>query len=94
MRDNPKIVNVSCFFLTTERIEQIAVGSKGVISLTRQLNPNKATCSDGISPHMLLLCDESLVLPLKIILSNILSTVIYLETCKRNSHFQKKVTNN
>ena len=54
-------------FLTNERIEQIAIGNKEIISLIRQLNPNKASGSDGISPHMLLLCDESVVLPLKII---------------------------
>ena len=54
-------------FLTNERIEQIAIGNKDIISLIRQLNPNKASGSDGISPHMLHLCDESVVLPLKII---------------------------
>ena len=54
-------------FLTNERIEQIAIGNKDIISLIRQLNSNKASGSDGISPHMLLLCDESVVLPLKII---------------------------
>ena len=54
--------------LTNERKEQIPIESKDVISLIRQLNPNKATGSNGISPHMLLLCDESVVLPLKILL--------------------------
>ena len=53
-----------------------------IISLTRQLNPNKATGSDGTSPHILLLCDESVVLALKIIFSNILSTAIYPDTWK------------
>ena len=52
-----------------------------IISLIRQLNA-KATGSDGISTHMLLLCDESVVLPLKIIFSNILSTAIYPDTWK------------
>ena len=36
--------------LTNERIEQIPIESKAISSLIRQLNPNKATGSDGISP--------------------------------------------
>ena len=34
-----------------------------IISLIRNLNPNKATDSDGISGQMLLVCDNSVVLP-------------------------------
>ena len=42
-----------------------------ILSLIRNLNPNKAT-PDGVSGQMLLLCDNSVVLPLKIIFQNIL----------------------
>ena len=45
-----------------------------MVSLVRHLNPNKASGSDGISAQMLLLCDESIGMPLKIIFENILST--------------------
>ena len=45
--------------------------------LIRNPNPNKATGSDGIPGHMLLLCDESIVLPLQIIFQSILPTSIY-----------------
>ena len=44
--------------------------------------PNKAIGSDGVSGQMLLLCDDSVILPLKIIFSNILSTSIYPDTWK------------
>ena len=40
-----------------------------IISLIRNLNPNKATDSDGISRQMLLLCDNSVVLPLMLLQS-------------------------
>ena len=47
------------------------------MSLIRKINPSKAAGSDGISGQMLLSCDESVTLPLKIIFSNILLTSIY-----------------
>ena len=53
-----------------------------IISLIRKINPNKATGSDGISGQMLLLCDESVILPLQIIFTNILSTSIYPDMWK------------
>ena len=43
---------------------------------------NKASGSDGISGQMLLLCDESVILPLKIIFRNILITSTYPDTWK------------
>ena len=45
------------------------------------MNPNKATGPGGISGQMLLLCDESVILPFQIIFTNILSTSIYPDTC-------------
>ena len=38
------------------------------------LNPNKANGSDGMAGQMLLLCDDSVVLPLRITFGNIIST--------------------
>ena len=53
-----------------------------IIPLISKLNPNKANGSDGISARMLLLCGETVALPLKIIFSNILVTGIYSEIWK------------
>ena len=44
--------------------------------------PNKASGSDGISGQMLLICDETVVLPPKIIFRNILETSIYPDVWK------------
>ena len=44
-------------FLTDKRIDHITITSDEIISLIRNLNPEKATGSDGISGQMLLLCD-------------------------------------
>ena len=54
-------------YLTDNRIDHIAIECDEILSLIRNLNPNKATGSDGISGQMLRLCDNSVVLPLKII---------------------------
>ena len=70
-------------FLTNKRIETIAIQECEIISLIRNLNPNKAMGSDGISAHMLQICDLSIVLPLKLIFQNILESSIYPELWKR-----------
>ena len=40
-------------FLTGNRINHIAIGDGEILSLVRNLNPNKLTGSDGISGQML-----------------------------------------
>ena len=70
------------YFFTEKIIDHITVKNDEIISLIRKINPSKATGSDGISGQMLLLCDDSAILPLKIIFSNILSTSIYPDLWK------------
>ena len=60
-------------FLTNKRIDHVPIENDEIISLVRNINPNMATGSDGISGQMLLLCDESVTLP-QIIFKSILST--------------------
>ena len=67
---------------TEKRLDHITILDSDILPLIRNLNPNKATGSDGISGHMLLLCDESVVLPLKIIFQSILSTSTYPDIWK------------
>ena len=69
-------------FLSDKRIHQINIGNDEIISLIRNINPNKASGSDGISGQMLLLCDDSVILPLRIIFRNILLTSIYPDIWK------------
>ena len=52
--------------LTNKRIDHVTIENDEIISLIGEINPNKATGSDGISGQMLLLCDESVILPLQI----------------------------
>ena len=56
---------------------------------------HKANDSDDISGHMLILCDNSVTLPLRIIFSNILLTAIYPDMWKlaNVTPIYKKVTN-
>ena len=60
--------------LTDKMIDHISIQCDEITSLFRNLNPHKATGSDEISGQMLLSCDNSVVLPLKIIFENILAT--------------------
>ena len=69
-------------FLTTKRIDHIIVQHGEILPLIRNLNPNKAKGSDGISTHMLLLCDDSVLPPLKLIFQNILPTSTYPDMWK------------
>ena len=58
-----------------KRINHIETRNDEIPSLSRKINPNKATGSDGISRKMLLLCDETVILPLQIIFRNIISKI-------------------
>ena len=69
-------------FLTDKRRDHLTIGDNDIAALIRNINPNKATGSDGISGQMLLLCDDSVILPLKIIFRNILLTSIYPDIWK------------
>ena len=68
--------------LTDKNIDHVPIQYDEIISLIRNLNPNKATGSDGISGQMLLLCDNSVVLPLQIIFQNILVSSTYPDMWK------------
>ena len=54
-------------YLTEKRISSIRIEYEEILSLIRNLNPNKAAGPDRISGQMLILCDVSVVKPLKII---------------------------
>ena len=53
-----------------------------MISLVRNLNPNKASGSAGISGQTLILFDEFVGMPLKMIFENILVTSVYPDSWK------------
>ena len=69
-------------FFTNNRIDDVTIVNEEIVSLVRKINPNKATGPDGISGQMLLLCDDSVSIPLQIIYSNILSISIYPDIWK------------
>ena len=68
--------------LTNKKINHVTIGNDNIVSLIRKINPNKSTGSDGISGQMLLLYDESVILPLQITFTNILSTYLYPDMWK------------
>ena len=58
------------------------ISSDEITSLIRSLNKGKACGPDGISAHMLLICGDTVTLPLKIIFEQILSVGIYPDAWK------------
>ena len=69
-------------YLTESRIDNVIISHTDILSIIHSLNPNKAAGSDGISGQMLLLCDKSVVLPLKIIFRNILESSTFPDSWK------------
>ena len=80
--------------LTDRKIDHITIENDEIISLIRNLDPNKATGVDGISGQMLLLCDDSIILPLNIIFKNILLTSTYPDQWKLANVTPIKAINN
>ena len=70
------------YYHTNKRLGTITIQDGEILTLIRSINPNKASGSDGVSGHMLQLCDQSVVLPLKIIFENILNESTYPELWK------------
>ena len=68
--------------LTDKTIDHISMPCDEIISLIVNLNLNMATGSHGVFGQMLLSCDNSVVLPLKIIFQNILVTSTYPDMWK------------
>ena len=63
--------------LTTSKLENIIISSDEIVSLIRNLNKGKANGPDDVSAHMLILCDETIAIPLKLIYEQILATGIF-----------------
>ena len=64
-------------YRTGNRVDTFPISTNDITTIIRKLNPNKATGSDRISAHMLILCGDTAVIPLKILFNNILSTGVY-----------------
>ena len=71
-----------------------------ILSQIRSLNINKSSGPDEISARMLMLCDDNIVVPLKLIFTNILSTGVYPEMGKlanvtpiHNNAYKQLITN-
>ena len=71
------------YFHTDKRLSDIPFTTDDILPLIRNLNKNKSNGPDGISAQMLRICDDSIVLPLKLIFSNVLSTGIFLDIWKQ-----------
>ena len=68
--------------LTESSLGSINIVSEEITSLIRSLKKGKASGPDSISAHMLLICDDTLTLPLKLIFEQILSVGKYPDAWK------------
>ena len=60
--------------LTEDCLSNIRFSSSEILSHLRNIDPNKSNGPDVITGHMIRLCDDALVLPLRLIFTNILRT--------------------
>ena len=83
------------YYHTDTRFDTVTIQNGDILSLIRNINTNKASGSDDISGQMLRICDDTVVLPLKIIFENILKSSIYPDTWKlaNVTPIHKKMTN-
>ena len=71
-------------FFTPDR-KQIGIhliNNDAILQIIRGLNPGKASGPDGISSRMLIISDQSVVLPLKIIFTNAIANGLYPDIWK------------
>ena len=68
--------------LTNSRISSIQIRENDILNLLRNLDKNKASGNDGISSQMLILCDDTIVIPLKIIFDNIINSSVFPDLWK------------
>ena len=82
-------------YLTRNKINSVLINSDDILSLIRNVDPNKSNGPDLITGHMLQLSDKSIVLPLKLIFFNILKTGTYplLWKLANVTPVHKKMTN-
>ena len=64
-------------------LTEFQISEEKILSIIRSLNPNKAHGWDNISVRMIKICDDSLVLPLKLIFENCLRRGVFPEVWKK-----------
>ena len=69
--------------VTATQLREFVISDDKILKIIRNLNPNKAHGWDEISVRMIKLCDESLIIPLRLIFENCLRYGIFPETWKR-----------
>ena len=69
--------------VTASQLREFVISDEKILRIIRNLNSNKAHGWDEISVRMIKICDESLIIPLKLIFENCLRHGIFPETWKR-----------
>ena len=69
-------------YLTNSKIDDFTISYDEITLLIRSLSTGKAGRPDGISTQMLLLCDDTVTVPLKIIFEQILTTGVFPDLWK------------
>ena len=63
--------------LTTSKFDNFIISSHEIVSLIRNLNKGKANGPDDVSAHMLILCDETIAIPFKLIYEQVFATATH-----------------
>ena len=65
------------------QLTEFAISEEKILKIIRNLNSNKAHGWDGISVRMIKICDESLIVPLRLIFENCLHQEIFPKPWER-----------
>ena len=65
------------------QLTEFAISEEKILEIIQNLNSNKAGGWDGISERRIKICDESLIVPLRLIFENCLHQGIFSEPWKR-----------
>ena len=69
-------------FRANNKLSNIAIGETEILKLIRKLNTNKAHGLDELSIEMIKLCNNTIVLPLRLVCEKCLATGMYLQIWK------------
>ena len=66
-------------------LSSVLISCENILTIIRALNPNRSSGWDDVSPHMIKICDSSIVTPLKIIFDTCLQEGVFPDKWKMSN---------
>ena len=72
-----------CFQITASSLESVTISGSDILKTIRSLDTNKAHVHDDISVRMMIICDDAIVEPLKMLFVNSVNQVVFPSRWKK-----------